>query len=945
MPPAKYSIGIDLGTTNCAVSFVSLSEKDGVTRVLDIPQWENASTLGSAPTLPSFLYRPPAGEAGQVLGKSGGGDWIVGRWARAQAGKTPGRVAHSAKSWLCSHGSDRRKSFLPWGSQELPEPEKISPIRASALLLGYLRGVWNDAWGGEAPFHHQLVTVTVPASFDAAAQKLTLDAAKDAGFPDGVRLLEEPQAAFYRWLEVHESRNTLQDQLTGLRARPHHVLVVDVGGGTTDFSLFEIRLAAGRKLPEIRRVAVSDHILLGGDNMDLALAHWIEPRLGVESLSADQWSHLVAQCRAVKEEALQRKAESGKQKAGSGEKSASFSFPDVSSQLSERQFRITVPSRGAGLLKGTLSAEIDAGELLSFLLGGFYPECAADVVPERAAGALREWGLPYAADTGITRHLAEFLRGLPEVDAVLFNGGSLEPAAVRERLVNQLTRWQPGRDLVVLDNEERHLAVARGAARYGLLLRRNEARIQAGAARSLYLETHAGEGEEERLVCILPKGTPAGEEVLVEGMGLQVRVNQPVTFRLFSSAKGDRDEPGQVVSFREGKHLPMPALQTVIPAGKKGETQVPVRLSSRLNALGLLQVDCVGPGKRWPLEFQLREGDEGGAAPARSVVVAPGVEDAVLETARARIGALFRSPWNKRDPLTPARLVSSLERLLGLPKADWNAALLRALWPALRARFHDREHSFEHEESWASLAGLLLRPGFGVELDEQRIDQLWEFHKDGFWYPGKAMQLNADVLWRRVAGGLSPEREAILAEDALQRVRQAEKKPPAEAVRLLGALERLDLERKREIAHLLLERAGARLQEGGYAEPFLAALSRLLNRALLHAGPESVLPPALVAEAYDRLAPFDWDKAGGGELITLFLRAARVVDDRALDLEPGLRRQIAAKLRQAGVAPARLVPLEKFVALQESDRVSLFGESLPAGLVLAADETKKSLRR
>lgn len=916
MPPAQYSIGIDLGTTNCAVSFVSLKDKDGVTRVLDIPQWENASTLGTALTLPSFLYRPPAGEAGQVLGKSGGGDWIVGRWARAQAGKTPGRVAHSAKSWLCSHGSDRRKSFLPWGSQELAEPEKISPIRASALLLGYLRGVWNDARGREAAFENQLVTVTVPASFDAAAQKLTLDAAKDAGYPDGVRLLEEPQAAFYRWLEVHESTNTLQDQLRDLQARPHYVLVVDVGGGTTDFSLFEIRLAAGRKLPEIRRVAVSDHILLGGDNMDLALAHWVEPRLGVESLSADQWSHLVAQCRAVKEEALAGESGAGSREQGAG------------------HYRITVPSRGAGLLKGTLSAEIEAEELLSFLLDGFYPECAADAVPERAAGALREWGLPYAADTGITRHLADFLRGLPAVDAVLFNGGSLEPAAVRERLVSQLRRWQPGRDLVVLDNEERHLAVARGAARYGLLLRRNEARIQAGAARSLYLETHAGEGEEERLVCILPKGTPAGEEVLVEGMGLRVRVNQPVTFRLFSSAKGDRDEPGQVVSFREGKHLPMPALQTVIPAGKKGETQVPVSLSSRLNALGLLQVDCVGLVKRWPLEFQLREGDEG-APPPRSVVVAPGVENAVLDTARARIGALFRSAWNKRDPLTPARLVSSLERLLGLPKADWNAALLRALWPSLRARFHDREHSFEHEESWVSLAGLLLRPGYGVELDEQRIDQLWEFHEDGFWYPGKAMQLNADVLWRRVAGGLSPEREAVLAEDALQRVRQAEKKPPAEAVRLLGAMERLDQERKREIARLLLERAEARLQEGGYAEPFLAALSRLLNRALLHAGPESVLPAVLVAEAYERLAPFDWEKAGGGEPITLFLRAARVVDDRALDLESGLRRQIAAKLRQAGVAPARLVPLEKFVALQESDRVSLFGESLPAGLVLA----------
>ena len=868
--------------------------------------------LGSAQTLPSFLYRPIEAEAAQVQGKSGGGDWVVGRWARSQAGKVPGRVTHSAKSWLCSHGTDRRKAFLPWGSDELREDEKLSPIRASALLLAYLRGIWQDAMGQEAPFHEQSVTVTVPASFDSAAQKLTLDAARDAGFPETVRLLEEPQAAFYRWLEDHETQNTLEDQLVELRVRPHHVLVVDVGGGTTDFSLFEIRLQAEQRLPEIRRIAVSDHILLGGDNLDLALAHWVEPRFGVDSLSASQWSHLVAQCRAVKEEAL-----SGG-RAGSG----------------ERNYRVTVPSRGAGLLAGTLGAEVSGEELLGFVLDGFYPECEADAEPERAAVSLREWGLPYAADSGITRHLAEFLRDLPPLDAVLFNGGSLEPATVRDRIVTLLRRWSGGRNIVVLDNPERSLAVARGAARFGMLAWRNETRIQANASRSLYLETQSGGGESAKLVCILPKGTPGEQEVLVEGLGLHVRVNQPVTFRLFSSAKGEHDRAGDVVAYRERRHHRMPPLQTVIPAGRTGESQVPVTLSSRLNSLGLLQVECVGEEKRWPLEFQLREGEQEEPRAEAAVQVSPGVEESVLAKARERIDRLFRAHWNKRDPLTPSRLVSSLERILGLPKQDWNAALLRALWPALQARFHDREHSFEHEESWASLAGLLLRPGFGVELDDRRIDQLWEFHTDGFWYPGKAMQVNADVLWRRVAGGLSPEREAVLAEDAFQRVRQAEKKPPAEAVRLLGALERLGQEQKREIAQMLLERAEQRLREAGYAEPFLAALSRLLNRAMLHAGPESVLPPALVAEAYEKLAGFDWEKAGGGELITLFLRAARVVDDRALDVEPPLRRQIAGKLRQAGVAPAKLVALEKFVALQEADRVSLFGESLPAGLVL-----------
>jgi len=909
---------------------VALHQEDAESRVLEIPQWESGELVRGRETLPSFLYRPPGDEAGELRGEGVGGEWIVGWWAREQTVKTPGRVVHSAKSWLCSHGTDRSASFLPWGSTELSEEQKLSPLRASALLLAYLRGTWEDAWGSDAPFHEQNVTVTVPASFDAAAQKLTLEAARDAGFGDRVQLLEEPQAAFYRWLEAHETRDTLEEQLAGLREQRQHVLIADVGGGTSDFSLFEIRLEKRRRLPEIRRVAVSEHILLGGDNMDLALAHWMEQRLETDSLSANQWSHLVAQCRRVKEEALSERADP---LDASGEAGVSATGQEEGG--AGRTYRISIPSRGAGLLGGTLTAEMSREELLVFLLDGFYPVCEADAEPERSGAALREWGLPYASDSGITRHLADFLRGLPAVDAVLFNGGSLEPEPVRRRLTDLLERWQGTTGIVILENPETSLAVARGAARYGSLVHRDESRIRAGAAQSLYLESHAGEEGGRKLVCILPQGTPREQEVVVDSLDLKVRVNQPVTFRLYSATKGGRDQVGDVVEFRERLHHPLPGLQTVIRSDAESRKELPVVLSSRLNAIGLLQVECVGAGQHWPLEFQLREGGGGPAGATKAAtVVTPGVDGQVLEEAKQRIQALFQAPWNKRDALTPARLVKSLEKILGLPKQDWNAALLRSLWPTLYACFHDRQHSFDHEEAWVSLAGLLLRPGFGVELDEQRMDELWEFHEDGFWYPGKAMQLDADVLWRRVAGGLTSDREAILAQDALQRVRQATKKPPAEAVRLLGALERLGREAKTEIARLLLDRAEARLQEGGYAEPFLAALSRVLNRALFHAGPESVLPPDLVEEAYERFARFDWSGVASGELVTVFLRATRLVNDRTLDLEGPLRKKIVARLRKEGVSPARLQPLEKYVPLQDADRVSLFGESLPAGLVL-----------
>jgi len=302
----RFSIGIDLGTTNCALAFVPLAGQ-ARTELLDIPQWETLSAITECSGLPSFLYLPDEAVAVQTAGEPAGNkQWVVGRLARKKAGESSARVAHSAKSWLCHHASDRTARFLPWGSEDIDRTDKISPVGASALILSELKRAWNSRFADSGPdfdFDSQEITVTVPASFDAAAQALTLMAAQEAGFPEAIRLLEEPQATFYSWLEEHNFSVNLADPLGHNKHGIYHLLVVDIGGGTTDFSLFELRSRSCSSPPEIRREAVGDHILLGGDNVDLAIARLLEPRLIGErgALSGPTWDDLVARCRDLKE--------------------------------------------------------------------------------------------------------------------------------------------------------------------------------------------------------------------------------------------------------------------------------------------------------------------------------------------------------------------------------------------------------------------------------------------------------------------------------------------------------------------------------------------------------------------------------------------------------------------------------------------------------------------
>ena len=922
MARPKFSIGIDLGTTNCAMAFVPLDGEDPQSEVFPVPQWETLAALSESLILPSFLYLPSESEAAQMLGAEfGGHEWISGRFARKKASESPGRVAHSAKSWLCHHAVDRSAPFLPWRSDEIPVEKRISPIQASALLLEYLRGAWDARFSrDEAPFHHQEITITVPASFDAVAQRLTLDAASQARFPDAVRLLEEPQAAFYRWLEQHASPDPFNLPETGA----FHAVVIDIGGGTSDFSLFQISRKYGSADPHIKRVAVSDHLLLGGDNIDLAIAHHIEPRLASEPLAPAQWNFLVARCRDLKEHCLAGPA---------GE-----------------DFTVSVPSQGSSLLGKTLTARVSRAEVESIALDGFFPACNANDRPSRTQAGLREWALPYAADSAITRYLADFLRDRPRVDAILFNGGSLHPEALRLRLQQQIAEWQGGDQPQILHNPEPDLAVARGAARFGSLLQRRAERIEAGAARAVYLEVQqrqTKDGQQAALVCILPRGAEAEEEFSISQPGLELRLNHPVRFQPYYSTRHGTDHAGSLVPLNDRDFHRLPPLQTVAKLAARrphsGSDRLPVTLSAKMNELGLLQVACVSADpsvkQSWPLEFNLRPhepGKEPGPGKEAAVRRDPGVEDARLDAARTRISTLFSQALNKRDKLSATNLLKSLEQVLGTPKANWNWVLIRELWTSLYEHIGSRRESIEHEETWLILAGFLLRPGFGADGDEARIDQLWQINTDGLAYPGKRIQVQQHILWRRVAGGLSRERqETVLAPELPKLI--AQKGPAPELIRLAGSLERISRDIKIDLIDRFLETVEPLAEKKQYCAPYFVSLALLLNRTPLYAEREDVIPPDSVERAYDALCHLDWAEPELAEIQTLFLRAARVVDDTDLDLPRSLRERIASQLEKSGVASLKVERIRRFLPVERADRAGFFGESLPPGLILGAE--------
>ncbi len=598
---SRYVVGLDLGTTNCALAHAAEGapgDPPGPISVLDVAQVVAAGDQAERPLLPSFLYLPAAGEfapgALELPWKSPR-DRVVGAFARDHGARVPGRLVSSAKSWLSHSGVDRRAPILPWSAAD--DVPRISPVDAQSAYLAHLRDAWNTKIAGKttaARLENQDVYLTVPASFDAVARELTTLAAAEAGLKQ-VTLLEEPQAAFYAWLAAQGENWRAKVKVGDL------ILVCDVGGGTTDFTLIGVTDQSGDLALE--RLAVGEHILLGGDNMDLALAYAVAGTLpqGMEGLDATQRVGLLYACRTAKE--------------------TLFSDPRKAAAP------VAVLGRGSRVIGGSIKTELSRETLNRVLIEGFLPVCGPGDLPERGRRVgLTELGLPFAADAAITRHLARFLgrqagslhTGGASVapSAILFNGGVFKAAELRHRVVEVLSGWA-GRPVPELDAVDLDVAVARGAAYYGQVRRGKGVRIRGGVARSYYigLESRApavpGIPPPLKALCVVPMGMEEGDEAVVPSSELGLVVGEPASFRFLGSTTRRDDAVGTILERWNPDELSeLAPLETALEAkdGEPGEP-VPVRLLSKVTELGALELWCQSTRdeRRWKLEFNVRE--------------------------------------------------------------------------------------------------------------------------------------------------------------------------------------------------------------------------------------------------------------------------------------------------------------------------------------------------
>ena len=969
----RYLVGIDLGTTNVAVAYVDTANRAaGGPRLhtFHVPQVVAASQVQEKDLLPSFLYIPGphdlAPGAIDLPWKKAPPD-TAGLFARNHGAKVPGRQVSSAKSWLCHPGVDRTAPLLPWAAP--PDVPRLSPLEVSARYLKHIVEAWNNAPNRKDAdkLEEQTVVVTVPASFDDVARNLTADAAKQAGLKN-VTLLEEPQAAFYAWLGTHSP------QEAGMLKPGMRCLVIDVGGGTSDFSL----IRAGEEKGELTfiRDAVGDHLLLGGDNMDLALAKAVETKLPGGRLDAAQFGSLVQACRGAKEALLDAPAPP--------------SYP------------VTVMGKGRSVVGGTVSVNITPTDVSASLFDGFFPHAAFDADPTKGARpGLQEMGLPYVSDPAVSKHLAAFLRqhlpgdrghetgdsktgekmsslppdscSLTPVDAILFNGGVFQPEVLRERVIDVMRPWfdQPAQkwEPLVLTSPSLDLAVAWGAAYFAWLKHSGGRRIGGGIPRSYYVAVEAdspGRGVHAHsipVLCVVPRRMQEGDEVKMPEPVLELALGEPVLFPLFTSTVRGDDKPGQVLRLPEESLMCLPPLHTILRGGKRaGAKRVPVTLAAKCTEIGTLELYCESKeGNRWRLEFNVRDvlreptkDDEEADASGAVIDVFP--EEKVQE-AGALVAQVFGDAEANPDrkvggdslqTVTTSDLPKMLEAALESPRSDWPTGLCRRMWEFLEAHAAGRAKSPGHLSRWYNLTGFVLRPGFGDPVDRYRVEALWKLITAAASGQGSGPKKatvpegGADywIMWRRVSGGLNAALQQALftrLKPTLLPVKgKAFSRPPAneyaEMWRAAASLERLDAKTKETLGTAVLRDCKAS------PVPTYAfwALTRLGTRVQLYGPLNSVVHPEIVEQWIEGLLPFvpGNDSEKNGWLFCLS-QLARQSGLRAVDISDSTRNRVLGVLRTHPCPAAWKRMVEEVVASAGDEQSRMFGESLPIGLRLS----------
>jgi molecular chaperone DnaK (HSP70) len=894
-------VGIDLGTTNSALAYIDPEEAAEADyppiHALPIDQQVDTNRSAALRTLPSFIYLsdPP----------------VVGAWAREQGALVPTRTVHSAKSWLSNAEADRTAKLLPWDSEEAGRV--LSPVEASTRYLSFLKDRWEQTKG--VPLTEQDVVLTVPASFDEEARELTVEAARAAGI-EKLTLLEEPAAAFYAWISAHLARSNkeLFDGQT--------VLVCDVGGGTSDFTIIRVSREGDRV--EFTRTTVGKHLLLGGDNLDLTLSWLAESKLG-KSLSLRQRSTLRRQCSAAKERLL----------SAGGPSSV----------------ELTVTGAGSALVGGTLKTSITRDEVLELAVEGFLPFCDLGEKPQQdKQSVFRELGLPYVSDPAITRHLAEFLSQAPEaangIDAILFNGGFFIPDVFRDRVRDVVDRWY-GRRPQVFENQDLDLAVAVGAAYYSYVRSTGSGvLVRGGLPRAYYLGLHDEQTESASAICLVPRGTEEGSEIRLDRTDLQLVANKPVAFRLYSSLVRTEDEAGSVVEFALSSdptdataeprlHAP---LRAVIRFGKGGEKLIPVTLAARLNEIGTLETwaESKVSEHRWRLQFQLRKSAEAAEQSPDVPTVRSGA--VVGGELQASAESLIEQVFGSGDSLVlPEQLPARLEQTLALGRLSWPLATLRAFADKLLSLSDGRRKNAAHEARWLNLTGFCLRPGFGFTGDEFRIEQVRRIYAAGVTFSN---HVQCEVEWwifcGRLAGGFNRNQQA----DIYQRIapilfpKQKRKQRVnaslwREMWRTGASLELLPSSIKTQLGEALI----TMLKQNEMPETCLWCLSRLGARRLFRGPVNQVLSPSVVARWVETIL----NRTPSPALLEAAVQMAQQTGDGARDLPPATL-ALVRRACEASPNSASLLHTLSGDTAAGTTASHVYGEQLPEGLVLALSE-------
>ena len=897
----RYVVGIDLGTTHTVVAYSEVRGDDSI-HILEMERLVAAGQVQRLPTLPTVLYAPLAEESGNDSEA-----WLVGDYARRRGQEVSARAIMSAKSWLCHAGVDRQAAILPWGAPD--DVPKLSPVAASTYVLEHVRRAWDSRFP-DHPLALQQIILTVPASFDPIARQLTVKAAKDARL--AVRLLEEPQAAFYDYLD-QQGTQSLEAMLLNSARDGLRILVCDVGGGTTDLTLLQVRKNSSGVC--VDRIAVGRHLLLGGDNMDLALAHMAESLLSSEQrFDAHELVKWVLVCREAKERLLREDAPS--------------------------EANVAVGRSGSQLVGNARSVTLNRELVLANVLDGFFPwvDPKTRTMPKRSA--LLGFGLPYESDPAISRHICAFidrhLAADERVDALLLNGGVFLSQLLAKRAVEVLDKV--GHTCALLSHLQPDLAVARGAVKYGQSLNGQGLKIGGGSAHGYYVAFDAGEIRRPA-ICVVPRGSAEGEPHRVESQRFTLRLGVPVRFELYSSDVTAAHAAGTIVELDEQFEL-LPPLVTQLSADESAHQELSVHLEGELTAVGTLELFCVPTGSEarenaLQLAFELRglERTQPSTSPQRASK--PPRQERIVD-AYESIQRVFGKGRGNIEPRETKDLFRNLERLLG-DRSTWTLDVNRSLFDVLGPKSKARRRSVDHERLYFMLVGYTLRPGFGHILDRNRVSLLVPLLAEGLNFTDQVRSWQQFLIaWRRILPGMT-ESEQTQASKILSpfvaKARNRTKSPRGfqgivlpELLDLVGLFERLPVPDRVNLGNALIERTWTE------RDPRLwEAIGRIGSRVPLYASAHYVIAPRDAEDWIEQLMREKWDELPSAAKAAVNL--SRMTGDRARDVSDNVRVEVIRRLERCKVPIAWLTSVSEATPVAVSESLSQYGEELPVGLV------------